>query len=124
MLPSTRQGMITMPTGFDQDAAERYRQAKFAKYARYLEALRLQGIQYLPMIWTAWGRAHPAAVQVLKSLATRAARRRGLTSGSDILRAAKLQIALEIQARNARMVHACLHQGALGDEEDDVEVAM
>ena len=69
--------------------------------------MRSQGISYMPLIWTAWGRPHDDVVQTMRSLIARAARRRGLVSFADVLREAKFKIALEIQARAARMVIAC-----------------
>ena len=101
---------VTMPSDSvgDADAAQLYLDAKIYKYRRYLDAMQAQGIVYKPMIWTAWGRAHPDVISVLRSLAIKAARRRGLISSQIILGETRLSIALELQARAARMVMACL----------------
>ena len=65
-------------------------------------------------------RAHPDVVAVLRSLATRAARRRGLASPSELLSQARRNIAMELQARAARMVLACLPtQEDMDEEEED-----
>ena len=81
---------VTMPTAADggvdgdADAAKRYLDEKLRKYQRHLAEMQAQGIIYKPIIWTAWGRAHPDA-SVLRSLATKAARRRGLIGSGELL---------------------------------------
>jgi hypothetical protein len=63
---------------------------------------------------------------VLRSLAITAARRRGLISASAILAESRLNIALELQARAARMVMKCLPQPEEGENDDaaaDMDVA-
>ena len=99
-----------MPTGADgdADAAQLYLNAKLSKYSRHLAAMQSNGITYNPIIWTAWGRAHPDAISALQSLAIKAARRRGLISASSMMAETRLNIALELQARAARMVMACM----------------
>ena len=77
--------------------------------------MRQQGIAYMPLIWSTWGRPHPDATRALKMLAARAARRRGLISPTDIERETRFRVSLQLWARAARMVIAC----ALGDSEDD-----
>ena len=110
---------MTLPTGDCADAAQRYFNVKTHKYRNYLDELRAQGIVYKPIIWTAWGRAHPDAVSVLRSLATKAARRRGLISATDVLAKSRLHISLELQARAARMVMACLPKSEEQDDDAD-----
>ena len=106
-----------MPSGADGtlDPCDRYKSDKLRKHDKYLCEMRAQGITYQPIIWSAWGRAHSDASTALRALATRAARRRGLVAGTDLLREIKLDIALAIQARAARMVQACMPQ----PEDDD-----
>ena len=113
---------VTMPTDShgNVDAAQAHADMKMRKYRRYLHEMEPQGIMYKPIIWTAWGRAHPDVVAVLRSLATRAARRRGLASPSELLSQARRNIAMELQARAARMVLACLPtQEDMDEEEED-----
>ena len=109
---------VPMPTGADgdADAAQLYLNAKLSKYSRHLAAMQSNGITYKPIIWTAWGRAHPDAISALQSLAIKAARRRGLISASSMMAETRLNIALELQARAARMVMACMP----GEDEEDV----
>jgi hypothetical protein len=113
---------VTMPSAADgdADAAQRYLDAKLRKYRRHLATLQSNGIAYKPIIWTAWGRAHPDAISVLRSLAITAARRRGLISASAMLAESRLNIALELQARAARMVMKCL---PLPEEDENEDAA-
>ena len=64
---------VTMPSPADgaADATERYKQLKLNKYRRFLETMRAQGIAYVPIIWSSWGRPNPDAARVLKGLAAR-----------------------------------------------------
>ena len=70
------------------------------------------------MIWSTWGRPHADVVAILRSLASRAARRRGLVASSDLLADVNLRLALCIQARAARMVHKCIR--ACEDADDSL----
>ncbi len=108
-----------MPSPADgaADATERYKQLKLNKYRRFLETMRAQGIAYVPIIWSSWGRPNPDAARVLKGLAARAARRRGLVSHADLLGDARYGISLQLWARAARMVIAC----SCGVEAEDAE---
>eukprot|EP00973_Karenia_brevis_P064554 8969501-Karenia_brevis.AAC.1 len=75
-----------MPADSDgcTDATQHYLDVKSRKYKHHLATMQAQGIVYKPIIWTAWGRAHPDAISVLRSLAIKAARRRGLVSSSEL----------------------------------------
>ena len=119
---------VTLPTAADgseedgTDAAQRYLNDKLRKYRRHLLEMQANGITYKPIIWTAWGRAHPDAIAILRSLALKAARRRGMVSAGELMADTRLCIALELQARTARMIMACLPRP--GDEmTDEAEVA-
>ena len=83
----------------------------------HLPELRNQGIQYAPMVWSAYGRPHANTVRIIRQLAKRAARRRGLPSASIVERRTHAKIAVEIWRRAARMVGACLPRR---DEESPV----
>ena len=60
------------------------------------------------MVWSAFGRPHAAAVGIIRALAKKAARRRGLLNASLFERRAHAKISVEIWRRAARMVMACL----------------
>ena len=111
---------VTTPVPADgsHDAAERYKTAKLAKYHAYAETMRRQGIKYVPLIWTFWGRPHPDVLQTFKKMATKASRRRGLVSPTAILRETLRNCNLEIMARAGKMVLACI---ATANEDEDEE---
>jgi len=112
---------VTTPVPADGTncAAERYKRAKLTKYQNYLEAMRAQGIRYVPLIWTSWGRPHADVLQTLKKMASKAARRRGLVSPAAILRETLRNCNLQIMARAATMVLACIGAGGDDDDKDD-----
>ena len=62
----------------------------------------------MPLVWSAYGRAHPEAESVLHTLAVHAARRRGLRGHRLILRRSRVAIGVAIWRWAAAMVHACL----------------
>lgn len=76
---------ITAPSHADGDVhcTQRYKQRKHGKHAKVFDDLARQGVQYTPLIWSAWGRPHPDAQSAVSNLAARVARRRGLISGAS-----------------------------------------
>ena len=56
------------------DAAESMRQDKLDHYEEHLNDLLAQGIVYMPMTFTAYGRRQPSATKMLKHAATTVAR--------------------------------------------------
>ena len=77
-------------------------------YAKYLDALEAEGVEYRPLVWSCWGREHPETTAVLTGLARRAARRRGLVSHKPLLRQARAQVGAALARRAAGMLRACL----------------
>ena len=90
------------------DAAETMRETKLDKYEPYSVELDEQGITYAPATFTAYGRRHPCATNMLKTAATKVARRKGLESTKGLLRCWQRQLAAEIWRRAARMTKACM----------------
>ena len=76
-------------------------------YVPHLDALRRAGIQYQPMVWSAYGRPHPDTTRVLVTIARAVARRRGSGSFRGMARRWAARIATEIWRRAANMVLAC-----------------
>ena len=74
-------------------------------------------VKYELMVWSAYGCLHVNTVRIIRQLAKRAARRRGLPSASIVERRAHAKITVEIWRRAARMVIACLPRR---DEESSV----
>ena len=80
---------------------------KRSNYAAHEDELRAEGIQYLPVVWSAYGRPHPDASRVLLTLARGAARRRGEASFRGLARRWACKITAAIWRRGANMVLAC-----------------
>ena len=87
---------------------ESMRSDKIIKYAPHLEDLRVQGIIFQPAIFSAYGRRHPSATQMIKLSVAKAIRRRGNVGGERLLRWWLRQISAEIWRRAAKMILACL----------------
>ena len=78
-------------------------------YAKYLDELeQREGIIYKPLIWSAWGRAHPETDIVLHNLARQVARRRGLRDHHMILRRTRAAVGVQLMRRVARMFLSCV----------------
>jgi hypothetical protein len=103
----------------DVDACERYKQQKLHKYRGIIPELEAQGIEYRPLIWSSWGRAHHDSEATLRTLAGRAARRRGLVDGSGILARTRQRIGLALQVRMARMLRRCAAEEGTDEADDD-----
>ena len=88
-------------------------QAKKATYAPYYHELRTNGITYLPLVWSSYGRPHPDAVRVLLTLARNTARRRGSQEYRGLARQTAARIASALWRRAANMVLACWPKPAI-----------
>ena len=89
------------PTG--RDAGEQYGKICTALFGD----LQTQGIVFEPMIFSAYGRRHRRATQLIHTAAQRAARHRGWSSAAGLRRWWLRQLAAEVWRRAARMVYAC-----------------
>ena len=84
------------------------RRRKMATYRAHLPCLARAGIWYMPMVWSAFGRAHPEAERALESMARAAAVRRGFQGHHLVLRRARANIGVKLARRAVWMVRACL----------------
>ena len=101
---------VTNPdaAGAGDDCCDAMYNKKRADYAAYLPELEVRvGIAYRPMVWSASGRTHPEAEAMLRSMATLAARRRGLLDHRLILRRVRAAIGVALVRRAVRMASAC-----------------
>ena len=89
------------------DCADTMYLRKLAYYQPHLAALERQNIDYLPIIWSSYGRPHPRAASVLRTLANRIARRRGTACAGAIYSHLHASITTEIWRRVARQVMTC-----------------
>ena len=93
------------------DCTESMRRRKRRVYAKYLDALEAEGIEYKPLVWSCWGREHPDTTAVLTQLARQAARRRGAADHKELLRRVRAQVGAALARRAAAMLRACLPSG-------------
>lgn len=120
---------VTSPdcSGAGDDCCEAMYEKKKKKYEEFRESLAAQGICYVPLVFSAYGRMHPEAEVILNTLAMRAARRRGIMNHRAILRRVRANIGVSIWKRAANMVMACLprlspeEERLLGGEASDDE---
>ena len=80
---------------------------KTERYSAYAGILDAQNVAYQPLVWTAYGRPHPRTTAILRTLATRLARRRGCSDGEWRYRRLRAAVGVEIWRRAARKVMAC-----------------
>jgi hypothetical protein len=105
---------ITSPdaTGAGGDCCEAMHRRKLGTYRPHFAELQEGGVVYKPLVWSAFGRAHPETTVVLEALAKQAARRRGLRDHRLVLRRARAAIGVKLVQRAVRMVRACLTEAA------------
>ncbi len=66
---------------------------KLAGYAPHQDELERANVKYEPLVWSAYGRPHANTVSIIRRLAKRAARRRGLVNAGQIERRATPRLA-------------------------------
>ena len=93
---------------------------KQGDYAAHTGELQEQDITYRPLVWSAWGRAHPETSAMLAAVAVQAARRRGLRDHRLLLRRSRGNVGVLLMRRAARMLHACVPR-RLEDEEEALD---
>ena len=91
-----------------QDCTEAMRVRKRGVYARHLEALHAEGVEYRPLVWSCWGQEHPDTTAALTAMARRAARRHGVPDHAPLLRRARAQVGAALARRAAAMLRACM----------------
>ena len=101
---------VTSPdaAGAGEDCTEAMFQRKLVKYGPVLNELRSQGLSYVPLVWSSWGRPHAEASACIEWASKRAARLRSLP-GHAVLRSRwEAVIGTEIWRRVAAMLRACM----------------
>ena len=92
---------------------------KVDTYAPHAAALDRQNITYEPMVWSAYGRPHPHTTTILRTLATRLARRRGCSDAEWRYKRLRATMGVEVWRRGAKMVRSCWPGGGETDDELD-----
>ena len=90
-------------------------QRKLCDYGRHLPALRDNGIEYRPVIFSCYGRIHPEAQHIFRNVLLQIRQRRGVVDDRALHRRFRRNVAVRIWQRAARMVKCCLP--SLSDEE-------
>ena len=101
---------VTTPwsTGAGDDCARAMRDAKLTKARPWIEELRAEGVDYVPMGVSCFGRWEEGAHCIIVALARRAARRAGIASHAAILRRARCRLAVEVVRRSVSCLRSCL----------------
>ena len=80
---------------------------KHRLYAPYALDLQRTGVDYKPLVWSAYGRPHEDASAFVRLLARRQARRWGAHDWRSLCRRMETRIAVILWRRAARMVRRC-----------------
>ena len=102
--------------GAGRDCTEAMVRVKKEKYANYEEELERGNVTYCPIVWSAYGRPHAEALQLMRTVAKKNARLRGLGDHRAEENHLRSRITTEIWRRTARMVAACRPDP--GDDDD------
>ena len=112
-LPGTRAALdigICPPdaVGAGSDCCEAMWQRKTERYAEHFEELALQGIRYVPMIVSCYGRLHREAENTMERIALQAGRRQGVSNYRPLLRRTQAALGATVVSRAVAMARACL----------------
>ena len=80
--------------------------SKVAKYSQFLNVQ--QEFEYRPLVFSCYGRVHPEACSILKTIAKGAACRHGVIDFKSLLSRLYRNISVEIWRRAASMVYDCM----------------
>ena len=92
----------------DEDCTEAMRLKKRAVYSRHAAAMRDEGLEYKPLIWSCWGRERPDTTAVLQQLARQVARRKGHSQPKGLLAQTRARVGAALARRAAAMLRACM----------------
>ena len=80
-----------------------------SKINKYSQHLRLQHeFEYRPLVFSCYGRVHPEAVAIFRTLAQVAARKHGVIDSKGLLARLYRNVGVEIWRRAASMVYDCM----------------
>ena len=77
-------------------------------YREHFAELAGQGIWYIPMVLSCYGRWHTDAAVTMERLALQAARRQGVRNDKPLLRRARAAVGAALVTRAVAMARACL----------------
>ena len=94
------------------DCTESMVQRKLAHYRPHSTALEQQNINYLPLIFSSYGRPNARAVTTLRTLSKRISRRRGTVTAQAVYQGLMSAVSTEIWRRAAKQVFHCWPGGS------------
>ena len=94
--------------GAGPDCCEALVRRELREQAAYQPELAAQGVRYIALAFSCYGRVHPEAASVIKRLATAAARRQGATSARTLECRTRCRLSVCIARRAGAMVRACV----------------
>ena len=97
------------------DCTESMVQRKLAHYSSHFTALERQNIEYLPLIFSSYGRPDARAVSTLRTLSKRISRRRGTVTAQAVYQGLMSAVSTEIWRRAAKQVFHCWPGGTRDD---------
>ena len=97
--------------GAGNDCTETMRSRKVMRMEPFASELEAAGIDYKPITFSCYGRPHPDAVRLLRSIGRQLARRKG-TEAHIEERNLAARIGVEVWRRAARMLRSCLPEAA------------
>ena len=80
---------------------------KLEHYSQHMDVLERQNIEYMPLVWSSYGRPHARAVSVLRTLSKKISRRRGTVTAQAVYHSLHAAISTEIWRRAAKQVFHC-----------------
>ena len=110
-------GVTSPASAWGADAAEKMWERKRGERAGIERELLDQGITYMPVVFTCFGRMHPEAVRILNSIGARAARRRGWAVAA-VRRQLHSRIGAALARRAARMSLAACSSASSSEIKD------
>ena len=97
------------------DCTESMVQRKLDHYGPHLSTLERQNIEYIPLVWSSYGRPNARTVSVLRTLSKRIARRRGTITAQAVYHGLMSTISSEIWRRGDRQIFHCWSGGVRED---------
>ena len=97
------------------DCTESMVQRKLEHYRSHLPTLERQNIEYIPLVWSSYGRPNARTVTVLRTLSKRISRRRGTTTAQAVYQSLQSAVCTEIWRRAAKQVFHCWPGGTRDD---------
>lgn len=118
-------GVTSPASAAGGDATLAMFERKVHERADVRDELEQQNIVYCPLVWTHFGRPHPAATDAVRQIARRVARKRGGVALAVVERKMHAAISVALALRAARMSLACWPQHIRAGQADAaVEVAL